>query len=91
MQHHALRTAMTLYSGGTFTLEQAASHAGLTPTRMARCLRARGVAVSTPKHTADPATPDTAETPGEETPGTPIDTESTPHSSVRTDGSGKPV
>lgn len=101
MQHHALQTALTLYSGGTFTLEQAADHAGMTPSRMAACLEARDIAVSTPVRsvdpatpnapTSDPSTPDTAgESRAEGTSETLLDG-NRQRASVRTDGSGEIV
>lgn len=34
MADHALRTALTLYEGGTLDLETAASHAGVSPSRL---------------------------------------------------------
>lgn len=36
MHQHAVRTAATLYSEGSLTLDTAAKQAGVTPTRMER-------------------------------------------------------
>ena len=45
MNHHALRSAVALYRGGTYTLEQAARHAGVSSTRMEAALRRHGVSL----------------------------------------------
>jgi hypothetical protein len=36
MTQHALRTAVTLYAGGTLDIETAAKQAGVTPARLER-------------------------------------------------------
>lgn len=47
MKQHALRTAMTLYQGGTQDLESAARQAGISPERLQRAVeRTGGVAPS---------------------------------------------
>lgn len=43
MNHHALRSAVALYRGGTYTLEQAARQAGVSSARMEAALRRHGV------------------------------------------------
>ncbi len=50
MPDHALRTAVTLYEGGTLDLETAASHAGVSTGRLAR--RAAAAAVPVPDSSA---------------------------------------
>lgn len=47
MNHHVIRSAVALYRGGTFTLEQAARHAGVSSARMETALRRHGVALRT--------------------------------------------
>lgn len=47
MADHALRTAVTLYQGGTLDLETAASHAGVSTRRLAR--RAASTTVLVPE------------------------------------------
>jgi len=42
MRQHALRTAMTLYEGGTLDLQTAANHAGIDPDRLHRAVRRAG-------------------------------------------------
>ena len=42
MRQHALRTALTLYEGGTLDLETAASQAGVSPDRLRLALRRAG-------------------------------------------------
>jgi predicted HTH domain antitoxin len=49
MRQHAVRTAMTLYQGGTLSLESAADYAGLATEEMRSRLRRRGLDVSTPE------------------------------------------
>ena len=43
MRQHALQTAMTLYEGGTHTLEMAARQAGVEERRLRDCLARRGI------------------------------------------------
>jgi len=47
MRQHAVRTAMTLYQGGTLSLESAADYAGLEEGAMRRRLERRGFDVPT--------------------------------------------
>lgn len=47
MTHHAFRTAVTLYAGGTLDLDAAASHAGVSRGRLAR--RAASTTVLVPE------------------------------------------
>lgn len=42
MKQHALRTAMTLYEGGTLPLETAAAQAGVSPERLRRAVSRAG-------------------------------------------------
>ena len=42
MQQHALRTALTLYQGGTLDLETAARTAGVDPARLRRAVDGAG-------------------------------------------------
>jgi hypothetical protein len=56
MKQHALRTAMTLYQGGTLELDDAARQAGISPDRLRRAVDRLGVAVT-------PATTETERTP----------------------------
>jgi len=42
-----MRTAVTLYEGGTLDLETAARQAGVTPTRLRRAVRRSGGTVPT--------------------------------------------
>ena len=42
MQQHALRTALTLYQGGTLDLETAARTAGVDPTRLRHAVDGAG-------------------------------------------------
>jgi hypothetical protein len=42
MKQHALRTAMTLYEGGTLNLETAAAQAGVSPDLLRRAVRRAG-------------------------------------------------
>lgn len=42
MKQHALRTAMTLYQGGTLELDAAASRAGVSPDRLRRAVERLG-------------------------------------------------
>jgi hypothetical protein len=48
MKQHALRTAMTLYQGGTLELDDAARQAGVSPDRLRRAVDRLGGAVPTP-------------------------------------------
>jgi hypothetical protein len=48
MQQHALRTALTLYQGGTLDLETAARTAGVDPTRLRRAVDGAGGRAPTP-------------------------------------------
>lgn len=43
MTTHGIQSAITLYDAGTYTLDQAARHAGQTPEAMVRTLRRYGV------------------------------------------------
>lgn len=43
MHQHAVRTAATLYSEGSLTLDAAAKQAGVTPTRLERFVRRAGL------------------------------------------------
>jgi hypothetical protein len=43
MKQHALRTAMTLYQGGTLDLDAAARRAGVSPDRLRRAVDRLGV------------------------------------------------
>ena len=52
MHQHAVRTAATLYSEGSLTLDAAAKQAGVTPTRMERFVRRFGV--TPPTTTTEP-------------------------------------
>lgn len=45
MAFRSLRTVLTLYRGGTLTLEQAAEESGLSTTRVESELRTRGIPV----------------------------------------------
>jgi predicted HTH domain antitoxin len=45
MTFRDLRAALTLYRGGTLTLEQAARRSGVSPGKMARELRSHGISV----------------------------------------------
>ncbi|MFB6192445.1 MAG: hypothetical protein ABEI11_03895 [Haloarculaceae archaeon] len=45
MTQHAVRTALTLYQSGTYTLETAARHAGRSPETLRRELLSLGVDV----------------------------------------------
>ncbi|MFQ3319244.1 MAG: hypothetical protein ACI8UR_002129 [Natronomonas sp.] len=51
MKQHALRTAMTLYQGGTLDVETAAKQAGVSPARLRRAVARTG---TTPSPTTDP-------------------------------------
>jgi hypothetical protein len=42
MKQHALRTAMTLYEGGTLSLDTAAAQAGVSPDRLRRAVSRTG-------------------------------------------------
>jgi len=66
MNHHALRSAVALYRGGTYTLEQAARHAGVSSTRMEAALRRHGVPLRL--ETAGPAVGGRIDTAIEEVP-----------------------
>lgn len=46
MHQHALRTAATLYREGTWTLETAANHAGVTPEHFEQTVERYGLAVA---------------------------------------------
>jgi hypothetical protein len=48
MKQHALRTAMTLYQGGTLDVETAAKQAGVSPQRLQRAIERTGGSVSVP-------------------------------------------
>jgi hypothetical protein len=54
MHQHAVRTAATLYSEGSLTLDAAAKQAGVTPTQMERFVQRAGLPT--------PATAETRET-----------------------------
>lgn len=54
MADHALRTAVTLYEGGTLDLETAASHAGVSAPRLARRAAAATVRVPDAPGAAEP-------------------------------------
>lgn len=45
MRRHALQTALTLYESGTYSLETAASQAGVAEPRLRTCLARRGIEV----------------------------------------------
>jgi len=45
MSYTSLTTALTLYSGGTLGLEQAATYGGVQPGKLATELRSRGIEV----------------------------------------------
>jgi hypothetical protein len=47
MKQHALRTAVTLYEGGTLDLQTAASRAGVPPERLRRAVHRTGGSVPT--------------------------------------------
>ncbi|MFT4910029.1 MAG: hypothetical protein ACI9TI_001197 [Natronomonas sp.] len=49
MHQHALRTAMTLYEGGTLDLSTAANQAGVSPDRLRRAVQRAGGSVPTPE------------------------------------------
>jgi hypothetical protein len=51
MHQHAVRTAATLYSEGSLTLDAAAKQAGVTPTRLERFVQRFGL--PTAAHTAE--------------------------------------
>jgi hypothetical protein len=51
MHQHAVRTAATLYSEGSLTLDAAAKQAGVTPTRLERFVQRFGL--PTAPHTAE--------------------------------------
>jgi hypothetical protein len=53
MRQHAMRTAVTLYEGGTLDLETAARQAGVTPARLRRAVRRSGGSVPTGEVDAD--------------------------------------
>jgi hypothetical protein len=53
MHQHALRTAATLYSEGTLPLTVAAKQAGVTQTRLLRCVQRSGLPVVEPEHETD--------------------------------------
>lgn len=48
MTQHAVRTALTLYQSGTYTLETAARHAGRSPEALRKELLSLGVDVEEP-------------------------------------------
>ena len=47
MHQHAVRTAATLYSEGSLTLDAAAKQAGVTPARLERSVRRFGLPTAT--------------------------------------------
>lgn len=48
MKQHALRTAVTLYKGGTLDLETAATQAGVAPDRFRLAVSRAGGSIRTP-------------------------------------------
>jgi len=56
MKQHALRTAMTLYEGGTLDLQTAATQAGVSTDRLRRAVRRSGGSVPSPEADAGPIT-----------------------------------
>ncbi|MEF8808878.1 hypothetical protein [Natronomonas sp.] len=48
MKQHALRTAMTLYQGGTLNLDTAARRAGVSPDRLRRAVDRLGTGAPSP-------------------------------------------
>ena len=50
MHQHAVRTAATLYSEGSLTLDAAAKQAGITPTRMERFVSRFGLPTTEQAH-----------------------------------------
>ncbi|WP_336136831.1 hypothetical protein [Natronomonas amylolytica] len=48
MKQHALRTAMTLYQGGTLELDTAARRAGVSPDRLRRAVDRLGTGAPSP-------------------------------------------
>ena len=52
MTFRDISAALTLYRGGTLTLEQAARHGGVSPVEMAQKLRSHGISVREESATA---------------------------------------
>ena len=48
MKQHALRTALTLYQGGTLDVETAAKKAGVSPDRLHRAVERTGGPLAAP-------------------------------------------